>query len=65
MIELLRTFLGYCHSCRLPALVGEFQLVGWKHKFNLCEPCLQMQARKLEDAAQQMVDAGVEEGRNG
>ena len=47
MLELLRVFLGYCINCRLPKIVGEFKILGWKHTFNLCSGCVQAQANKV------------------
>jgi hypothetical protein len=49
MIELLRTFLGYCINCKRPAAVGEFKLQGWQHTFNLCDSCLSTMQKKLLD----------------
>lgn len=51
MLELLRTYLGYCSSCHMPKMVGEFALAGWRHRFNLCTECLAVQAKRLEAAA--------------
>jgi hypothetical protein len=36
-----RVFLGYCHNCGLASIVGEFEIVGWKHCLNLCACCLE------------------------
>jgi hypothetical protein len=50
MIELMRTFLGYCVNCRRPSVVGEFKLFGWQHGFNLCQTCIEGLAQKLPNA---------------
>jgi hypothetical protein len=50
MIELMRTFLGYCVNCRRPSVVGEFKLFGWQHGFNLCQTCIEGLAQKLQNA---------------
>lgn len=55
MIELLRTFLGYCLNCKRPAAVGEFKLQGWQHTFNLCDSCLGNMQKKLQDAETEML----------
>jgi len=51
MLELVRTFLGYCINCRLPKIVGEFKLLGWKHTFNMCDQCMQTQTERLRSQA--------------
>jgi hypothetical protein len=47
MLELVRVFLGYCHDCRQPKVVGEFKLPGWHHAFNICDTCMQKKTDKL------------------
>jgi hypothetical protein len=51
VIELLRTFLGYCLNCRRPAIVGEFQIHGWHHKFNLCDTCIERLRKQLLESS--------------
>jgi hypothetical protein len=48
MLELLRIYLGYCSECRLPAMVGEFQVQGWKHRFTMCSACIGTVKSKLD-----------------
>lgn len=54
MFELIRVFLGYCMNCRLPKVVGEFKLLGWKHSFNLCSICLRERKEELEKREQEL-----------
>lgn len=62
MLELLRTFLGYCQNCRRPTIVGEFKIAGWQHVFNLCSMCLQKRTDELikaeGDVASRMQETG-------
>ena len=48
MLELLRIYLGYCSECRLPTMVGEFTVQGWKHRFTLCSACVGLLKAKLD-----------------
>ena len=47
----MRTFLGYCLNCRRPAIVGEFQIQGWQHRFNLCESCVDRLKKQLSETS--------------
>jgi hypothetical protein len=48
MVTLFNVQLGYCHHCLRPAQVGEFALLGWKHKFFLCSVCLRQLAGDID-----------------
>lgn len=48
MLELLRCYLGYCSECRMPTVVGEFTVQGWKHRFTLCSSCIGTLKCKLD-----------------
>jgi len=50
MLELVRTYLGYCSDCRLPRRVGDFKMPGWRHVLPLCDVCLQRLVDKLRAA---------------
>jgi hypothetical protein len=60
MLELIRVFLGYCMDCRLPTVVGEFRLPGWKHSFNCCTSCLQKQIQKLHNEMNAMAQMDLD-----
>jgi hypothetical protein len=51
LLEIMRTFLGYCLNCRRPAIVGEFQIQGWQHRFNLCEGCVDRLKKQLSETS--------------
>ncbi|MBM4338992.1 MAG: hypothetical protein FJ110_05575 [Deltaproteobacteria bacterium] len=41
IIVLEKVELGYCDQCDRPTIVGVFLIRGWKHKFSICDPCLE------------------------
>jgi hypothetical protein len=33
-------WLGYCDNCGRATIVGVFSIRGWKHRFSLCQLCV-------------------------
>lgn len=56
MLELLRTFFGYCSSCHMPKVVGEFKVAGWNYVFNICDACMQKRTDQLIKAETEFME---------
>lgn len=44
--------LGYCNRCGKATGVGFIELLGWEHKYGICEDCLKALSLEVQESTQ-------------